>query len=110
MVLSITQTHDGYLWLGTAQGLARFDGVSCRVFGLKDGLNGLEISALLEDARGALWIGTVGGGLSKYFQGAISTFTKRDGLSGNAITALLQDANGDIWVGTTTGIFRWQMN
>jgi ligand-binding sensor domain-containing protein/signal transduction histidine kinase len=108
MVLAITRTRDGYLWLGTVQGLARFDGVNCRVFGLQDGLKGLEISALLEDKRGALWIGTVGGGLSRYDQGTIGTFTAKDGLKGEAITALLEDAAGDIWVGTTSGLYRWQ--
>ena len=70
MVLAIAQTSDGYLWLGTAQGLARFDGVNCRLFGLQDGLNGLEISTLLEDSRDALWIGTVGGGLNRYMNGS----------------------------------------
>jgi ligand-binding sensor domain-containing protein/signal transduction histidine kinase len=106
MVLAVTQTRDGYLWLGTAHGLARFDGVNCRVFGLQDGLGGLEISALLEDSRGALWIGTVGGGLSRYFHGAIETFTAKDGLAGDSINALLEDTGGNLWVGTTTGLSR----
>ncbi|HEX4343650.1 MAG TPA: two-component regulator propeller domain-containing protein, partial [Verrucomicrobiae bacterium] len=108
MILAITQTRDGYIWLGTAYGLARFDGVNCRVFGLQDGLKGVEISTLLEDTQGALWIGTLGGGLSRYFQGNIETFTRKDGLNEDAITALLQDNNGNIWVGTTRGIFLWQ--
>jgi signal transduction histidine kinase/ligand-binding sensor domain-containing protein len=106
MVLAITQTRDGYLWLGTANGLARFDGVHCRVFGLRDGLNSLQISALLEDTHGALWIGTVGGGLSCYDRGTIKTFNARDGLSGDAINALLEDAAGNLWVSTTIGLCR----
>ncbi len=106
MILAITQTRDGYLWLGTAQGLARFDGVNCRAFGLKDGFNGLEISALLEDDAGALWIGTVGGGLNRMFHGKVETFGAADGLNGDAATALLEDANKDIWVGTTAGLYR----
>lgn len=108
MVLAMTQTRDGYLWLGTAQGLARFDGVNCRVLGLQDGLNGLEISTVLQDKAGALWIGTVGGGLNRYFHGKMEAFTAKDGLNGEAITALLEDANGDIWVGTTSGLYRLQ--
>jgi ligand-binding sensor domain-containing protein/signal transduction histidine kinase len=108
MVLAITQTRDGYLWLGTAQGLARFDGVNCRVFGLQDGLKGLEISALLEDSGGALWIGTVSGGLNRYFHGVMETFAAKDGLNSEAITALLEDKDGGIWIGTTAGLYRRQ--
>lgn len=107
-VFAITQTHDNYLWLGTGSGLARFDGVNCRVFGLKDGLGSLQISALLEDRLGALWIGTAGGGLSRYVQGQIETFTLKDGLPGMSINALLEDGQGNIWVGTATGLSRWR--
>lgn len=107
-VNAITQTHDGYLWLGTDEGLARFDGVRCRVYGLPDGLSSLQISALLEDHRGVLWIGTAGGGLSRLANGKMDTLTVKDGLAGNAIQALLETTNGDIWVGTPTGLSHWQ--
>jgi ligand-binding sensor domain-containing protein/signal transduction histidine kinase len=108
MVLAITQTRDGYIWLGTAQGLARFDGVNCKMFGLRDGLDGLEISALLEDSQGALWIGTVGGGLNRYFHGAMEKLPARNGLNGEAITALLEDKDGALWIGTTSDLYRLQ--
>ena len=106
-VNAIVQTHDGYLWLGTDEGLARFDGVRCQVFGLQDGLINLQISALLEDRRHALWIGTSGGGLGRYEHGRISICTVKDGLAGDSISGLLEDANGDIWIGTHTGLSRW---
>ena len=108
MVLAITQTRDGYIWLGTAQGLARFDGVNCKMFGLQDGLNGLEISSLLEDSGGALWIGTVGGGLNRYFHGKMEKVKAGNGLNGEAITALLEDKEGAIWIGTTADLYRLQ--
>jgi signal transduction histidine kinase/ligand-binding sensor domain-containing protein len=103
MVLAITQTRDGYLWLGTENGLARFDGVKCRVFGTKDGLDSLEVSQLLEDSRGRLWIGTRGGGLSCYENGAIRTFTTADGLPGEVIEHLMEYTNGEVWVSTSAG-------
>jgi ligand-binding sensor domain-containing protein/signal transduction histidine kinase len=108
MITAIAQTREGYLWLGTAHGLARFDGVRCRVFGLQDGLRALEISALLQDSRGALWIGTIGGGLSCYLHGRIQTVSAADGLVGDSINALLEDAAGELWVGMTTGLYRRQ--
>ena len=42
-VRAITQTRDGYLWIGTDAGLARFDGIHSRIFGLREGLKNLQI-------------------------------------------------------------------
>jgi ligand-binding sensor domain-containing protein/signal transduction histidine kinase len=106
-VTAVTQTRDGYLWVGTDAGLARFDGVKSRVFGLAEGLKNLQISTLLEDKSGALWIGTAGGGLGRLVDGKIQTFTIKDGLAGDSISSLLENTNGDIWVGTHTGLSVW---
>src|SRR5437868_4904612 len=64
-IQAITQTPDGYLWLGTKGGLVRFDGVRFTVF---DKINTTEIKsndilALCVEHEGSLWIGTYGGGL-----------------------------------------------
>jgi len=48
-VNTILQTRDGYLWVGTSGGLARFDGVRFRTFGLEDGLRSVRIATLAED-------------------------------------------------------------
>src|SRR5262245_4461648 len=66
-VQAITQTRDGYLWIGTRDGLARFDGVAFTVFRAEThgGLAANDIRALAEDRSGALWIGTFNGGLSR---------------------------------------------
>jgi ligand-binding sensor domain-containing protein len=62
-VLSIAQTPDGYLWLGTELGLVRFDGVRFTTFDKRNvpELQSDEVDALLADHRGDLWIGTRGG-------------------------------------------------
>lgn len=106
-VTAIAQTRDGYLWIGTANGLARFDGVQFTRFGLREGLSSLFIKALLEDRDGALWIGTVNG-LSRYQNGQFTTWTTREGLAGNVILALEEDHEGAIWVATNTGLSRWR--
>jgi ligand-binding sensor domain-containing protein/signal transduction histidine kinase len=64
-VIAMTQTRDGYLWLGTQQGLARFDGINFKTFndGNTPGLNSTTIEKLFEDSRGNLWIGTQDGGV-----------------------------------------------
>lgn len=66
VVQAITQTRDGYLWLGTQEGLARFDGVRFVVFDWTNtkGLTSNNVLGLFEDRAGTLWIGTEGGGLA----------------------------------------------
>lgn len=106
-VNAILQTSDGYLWLATNDGLARFDGVHFTAFGLQEGLPSLRALALLEDARGALWIGTAQG-VCRLQNGRFETWTAKNGLAGNEVTSLAQDSAGAIWVGTPTGLSRWQ--
>jgi len=103
-VTAIAQTQDGYLWLGTRGGLARFDGVRFRNFGLADGLQSLTIWRLVEDGQGGLWIGTVGGGLSHWRDGVISTSTQADGLAHDEVLALAPAELGSVWVGTKAGL------
>lgn len=98
---TILQTRDGYLWLGTDRGLARFDGVDFEVFDAWNtgALHSERISALAEDADGGLWIGTKGGGLSRLVEGRFSHV----GLSSQFITALCGDREGRVWAATAGG-------
>jgi len=87
--------------------LARFDGIHSRIFGLREGLKNLQISALLEDHLGRLWIGTAGGGVARLSHDEIKTYTVSDGLAGDSISSFVETSTGDIWVGTHTGLNRW---
>jgi len=70
-VTAITQTPDGYLWVGTYEGLTRFDGVSSVTFDSLNtpALSHSRIQGLYLDARGTLWINTYRGGLTSYQDG-----------------------------------------
>lgn len=107
-VNAIVQSTNGYLWLGTRDGLARFDGVRFTAYGLRDGLQSVEILSLLEDRQGTLWIGTSGGGVSRLRHGSIETLVlpKRT-LGGDTVTSLAEDAAGRIWIGTRAGLKLW---
>ncbi len=107
-VRAIVQTRDGYLWVGTGGGVARFDGVGFRAFGLQDGLASLEILTLLEDRRGVLWVGTSGGGLSRWENGRFTTFSKADGFAATTVEALAADGDGTLWIGTPRGLVKWR--
>ena len=104
-VNSIIQTHDGYLWLGTQNGVARFNGVAFTVFDKTrvDAFLSNQVMALLEDRSQALWIGTRGGGLVRFQDGQFTSYTKQDGLSSNNIKTLYEDENGTLWIGTIGG-------
>ncbi len=106
-VNAIVQTRDGYLWLGTQGGLARFDGVRFTVFGLTHGLPSVQVRALCEDAEGDLWIGT-GGGLCRMRNGHFERFTPDDGLAGINVAAVARGNRGEVWVGTADGLSLWQ--
>lgn len=109
-VTAILQTRDGYLWLGTFGGLARFDGVKFTVFtaGNTGGLESERILALYEDAQGALWIGTEHGGLARYAQGTFTTYRMKDGLPSDKVLCLCGGDNETLWIGTEAGLVRLQ--
>ncbi len=103
-VNAIVQTRPGYLWIGTRDGLARFDGVRFTVFGLAEGMQSVDVSSLYEDRYGTLWIGTVGGGLSRFRNGRIETLNPRDQQLSTSVTSLAEDFTGRLWVGTGAGV------
>jgi len=109
-VLSIAQTRDGYLWLGTEEGLVRFDGVRFTVFDKHtSGLVNNMVQALLVDHDQNLWVGTGGGGLSRLRDGRFTSFTTENGLANNSVRALYEDRQGAIWIGTDGGgLMRYQ--
>ncbi len=97
-VTCLTQTRDGYLWVGTEDGLARFDGVRFVNFGLRDGLRSTRIRTLYEDREGNLWIGTIAGGLSRLRNGRLETFGAEHGLPDSTINQIAEDGAGRLWV------------
>jgi PAS domain S-box-containing protein len=107
-VAAITQTPDGYLWVGTEEGFARFDGLTFRVFDRRavPAMSTNNVSALLADPDGTLWIGTRGGGLLRLQQTQFTSFGDDKGLVNDAVTALHRGPDGALWVGTAGGLQR----
>ncbi|HYE88412.1 MAG TPA: two-component regulator propeller domain-containing protein [Vicinamibacterales bacterium] len=101
-VNAVVQTSDGYLWLGTQEGLVRFNGRDFEVFDRSNtaALRHDHISALIEDSSGVLWIGTAGGGLTRLRDGVFTTYGSTDGLIDGFIVALAADRSGTLWIGT----------
>src|SRR5437879_4192566 len=108
-VNAIVQTRDGYLWVGTYEGLARFDGVKFTVINKRTSpaLKNLAVRTLAEDAAGNLWVGTEEG-LSRLNKDGITTFGPESGLPSGTVRALLPQPQGSIWIGTENGLAQFQ--
>lgn len=104
-VHAMLQTSNGYLWMATEGGLARFNGYQFRVFDRDSvpSLPGNDVRCLLEDRSGALWIGTASG-LVRWKDGAMRTYKTADGLPSDAVRSLLQTEDGLLWVLTERGL------
>jgi ligand-binding sensor domain-containing protein/AraC-like DNA-binding protein len=100
-VYSVTQTPDGYLWLGTSTGLVRYDGRKFDSFVIDDTLKPLErwVDQSLVDKQGVLWL-TGNKGVTQYKNGRFKTFSTKDGLSGNIVIDIAEDSYGNLWIGT----------
>ena len=112
-VFAISQDRQGYIWIGTSDGLNRFDGKYFQVFRLTRPIPGAlqnnTISVLLSDSRGILWIGTRGGGLYRY-NSQSENFTFVDlNLKLNVIRTLMEDRSGKLWIGTNEGLIRFNV-
>jgi ligand-binding sensor domain-containing protein len=99
---SIVQTRDGYLWIATLEGLARFDGYRFTVFDRQSSppLPDNDVQVLYLSKDGTLWAGLYTGGLVAYRDGAFQTYGERDGLPSVQILALTEDQAGNLWIGT----------
>lgn len=109
-VFALAQGPRGYLWVGTREGLARFDGMRFTVFDhpaapdLKHGW----ITALWAARDGSLWIACDGHGVVRLRQHSIERWTEAEGLPSNQTRCLLQGSDGSIWIGSEGGLTRWR--
>jgi hypothetical protein len=103
-VLSVIQSHDGYLWVGTLHGLARFDGLNFAPFDEKD-LGGSRIFQLFEDSHTNLWVGTDNAGILLFKRdGEITRFPIGQGIADGQLTSVSEDDNGTVWLRLGNGI------
>jgi signal transduction histidine kinase/ligand-binding sensor domain-containing protein len=95
-----------WLWLGLAGVLLPLAGQqpAFRRFGLRDGLPQSQVTALLEDRRGFLWVGTATGGVARLGASGFRTFAAPQGLQALFIRGLMEAPDGAIWVASQEGV------
>jgi ligand-binding sensor domain-containing protein len=101
-ILSLFQDKEGYMWIGTGNGLVRYDGYKPKVY--KFGIEGfLVINNIYEDRKGILWVGT-GRGLYRYdrakdhFIQYNPRLTDSTSLSEGVIFGIHDDPSGNLWI------------
>jgi ligand-binding sensor domain-containing protein/serine phosphatase RsbU (regulator of sigma subunit) len=75
-----------------------------RKYSVEEGLPQSSVYCLLQDSRGYIWMGTDGGGLSRFDGQKFETFSKANGLSDNVVRSLFEDSKGNLWIGTDNGL------
>ena len=111
-VWAITQDKYGLIWIGSGDGLNRFDGYKVDVYrnerGNKNSLPSNHIRCLFTDSRGIVWIGTASG--LAFFDSHTNSFQSffhgkdENTLPGNAISVIKEDGYGRLWIGTESGL------
>ena len=105
-VTSILQANDGYIWLGTFGGLARFDGVRFKVFDSTNtpGFNSNRVLALEQDSIGRLWVGTDSGEVYIFSSAGVTEAGQAEGFRRGQVWGLKEDGYGTMFISSRSGI------
>jgi signal transduction histidine kinase/ligand-binding sensor domain-containing protein len=104
-VTAVVQTHDGYLWVGTYSGLARFDGMRFTTFDENNtpAMRSGRVTSLFEASDGTLWIGDESGQVTQYKDGTFQAVPFHANWNGGKIANICADAVGDVWLLNESG-------
>lgn len=109
-ITALAQGKDGYLWIGTPQGLYRFDGVTFELFEPQSGspFQSRGILSLLALPNGQMWIGFHDGGVSLLQDRRNTNYGAAEGLPDGMVSSFAQGWDGTIWAATRTGLAHFQ--
>lgn len=110
-VSSIVKEKNGFVWIGTENGLNRYDGAKIKIYNKQNSaLTSNDIADLLIDQTGKIWICTFGGGLNVYnplndkFETYKNKSNDNSSVPSNELNTIFKDSKGTIWLGTKNGI------
>lgn len=100
----LLEDHEGSIWVATDRGLVQLSRQRAAALTARHGLAEGFTTAILQTRDGAVWVGTWGGGLYRFADGALDRrYTKADGLPDSRIRSLFESSNGTLWIGTLRG-------
>ncbi len=103
-VNAVTQTPDGFIWVGTYSGLYMYDGVRFEEADLHEDIK--TVKALMVDSKGRLWIGTNESGVAcfDFTDRSLMIYSTKNGLDSDSVRAVCEDTSGNIYVGTALSL------
>ena len=106
-IRSMIQDKMGNIWLGTDDGVSKYDGKYFSHYTTDQGLNNSLILSVFQDKKGNLWFGTFGGGVTKFDGRYLTNFTTAEGLLDNVVNCIFEDNAGNLWFGTGGGAVKF---
>jgi len=110
-ISSIVKEKNGFVWIGTRNGLNRYDGTSMKVYNKQNSkLSTNDVSDLFIDSKGRIWIATWGGGLNLYnaLKDTFVTYkfdeNNLNSIASNEVNTIFEDSKGNLWLGTEKGL------
>ena len=109
VIRGIAQTPDGYLWIATLDGLARFDGVNFTVFNKSKtpGIVSNRFSSMVEGQNGDLWLASESESVTRFHIGSFHPYGPEDGIPANSVRGIARDIAGNLWVLSDDSIMKW---
>ncbi len=101
-IYSINQDHNGFIWVGTGDGISKFDGVDFQNYTVEDGLAENFISCSAQRQKNIIWLGHNKGGISRIIGGKIETIVV-DSLVNSKITGMVVDQDNYLWATSQNG-------
>jgi len=110
IIRGLVQTPDGYLWIATLNGVARFDGVRFTIFDKSNspGITANRFSSMVAGANGDLWLYSESGAIIRYHHGVFRTLGTTEGIAAHSARAITGDGKGHVWLLENGTIFQWR--
>jgi signal transduction histidine kinase/ligand-binding sensor domain-containing protein len=109
IIRGIVQTPDGYLWVATLNGVARFDGVRFTFFDKSNtpGIVANRFAAMVHGVKGDLWLYTENGNITRYHNFEFHTLGVSEGITPDSAHGITADNQGNLWILRGQKIFKW---
>jgi len=101
-IYSLNQDNNGFIWIGTGDGIAKFDGISFQNFSKEDGLAENFISCSAQRQKNIIWLGHNKGGISRILNGKVETIIA-DSTIDSKITSIIVDQDNYVWSASQDG-------